>query len=371
MTLKRKFEHSSACSSPTITNFKDKLPPEVWIHIFRYLSSSREHIAACRRVCKDFKSWSSEFLIQRVIFAKRLDRIQRLWEVLEHPYFRECVTELVYDASAYEESLATDFENYEDACDEHSARTFVNHGAALEQQRYAQFYRRVCPDRPASGNIRDSEIQHEEGVHQGFCNYFRQWNEQDRLVDDGLGSDVVKESLLRLPNLRRIIFTDFRELARNGEDYNSLCKRTFGNTLEPLRLRFSYDVCHEFLLLVKMIAETPTTRIQSLSVGGHPYESSIDFCTTVERNAWRTYPPAYPSAISSELDDCYDGDDESTQRFFKNLRHLRLPICFAHWESPNVKSRMNDTIFGHFFAFLCAWIGPTFTLCFQSAAVQL
>ena len=348
VALKRKFDDSSACLSPTTSDFKEKLPPELWIHIFSYLSSCREHIATCRCVCKDFASWSSEFLIQRVTFAKRFDRIQRLWEVLEHPYFSRCVTEFVYDASTYDESLATDFEDYEAACDGHTGRIFANHAAFLEQERYAQFYRRVCPHRPASGNMRDSEFQHEKGVHAGFLDYFRQWNEQKRIIDDGLDSDTVKQALLRLPNLRRIVFTDFREMARNEEDYDLFCTRTFGNTLEPYGLYFSYDVCYEFLLLITMIAETSTTTIQSLSVGGHPYESTVDFCRSVKRNTSRTYPGTHPPAISSNLDACCVSDDEyAMQQVCGKLRYLRLPICFSNsllWADASLKTRLNGTV---------------------------
>ena len=107
-----------------MARFKPTLPPELWKEIFSYLLSCRKDIAACRSVSKEFREWSSEFLIRRVVFAKRLDAIEYLWKVLEHPEFREYVTELVYNASTYEESRATNFENYEDTCDTYSTRVF-------------------------------------------------------------------------------------------------------------------------------------------------------------------------------------------------------------------------------------------------------
>ena len=39
--------------------------------------------------------------IQQLI--KRFDTLQQPWQVLVHPYFHQHVTELVYDASVYEE----------------------------------------------------------------------------------------------------------------------------------------------------------------------------------------------------------------------------------------------------------------------------
>lgn len=233
------------------------LPREVLTHMFGHLSACRKDIAACRLVCRTFRAYCSEFLVSRAIFANRLDTIQRLWEVLEHPYFSQHVKELVYDASEYQESLATEFEEYEDACDQHCTRTFYDEQAMEELQTYAQFYHRVCRTRPWRSALDESKKWHTTGVHKGFHDYFRRWLTQKQIIEDGIDNDVLIEALKRLPRLQRIVFTDFRELAHEGEGYSTACKRLFGNTLEPCGLCLSYDIYRQFMLLVDFLAERP------------------------------------------------------------------------------------------------------------------
>ena len=61
------------------------------------------------------------------------------------------VTELVYDAIAYQESFATDFENYEIACDEYYIRSFYDNEATEKLEENVHFYCRVRPHRPWQG----------------------------------------------------------------------------------------------------------------------------------------------------------------------------------------------------------------------------
>jgi hypothetical protein len=329
------------------------LPPEIWKHILDHLSSRREDLAACRSVCKDFKALSSEFLFRRVTFAKRLDTIDRLWNILEHTELRTYVTELVYDASTYEESLATDFENYEEACSTHSARVFSDVEATMQVQKYAKFYRKICRDRPWRGAINESRKWYKTGIHKGFHDYFTKWLAQSQMIKDGLDSDVVTEALVRLPRLRRIAFTDYRDLAREGEGYAAVCGRIFGNTLEPLGISFSNDICREFMLLMYMIAETPQANIQSLLIGGHPYESLVDFWASNEPGRRNLLCSFDPPAMHYEPDH-YPGDVEWTQQVCRKLRQLRLPIRFqgdiGRFIASEADSGMGDSFVGKMLA---------------------
>lgn len=71
------------------------LPPELLDRIFYFLREHRKDVSSCRLVCKVFKECSSPYLITRVVFAKRLKEIERLQDVLDHPYFSKYVTELM------------------------------------------------------------------------------------------------------------------------------------------------------------------------------------------------------------------------------------------------------------------------------------
>lgn len=327
-----------------------QLPQETLTHIFSYLSDYRRDIAACRLVCRCFLACCSEFLIPRVTFAKRLDTLQRLWEVLEHPYFRRHVKELVYDASVYEESLVTDFEEYEDACDRLCSRSFHDDEAMKETQMYAEFYSRVCRTRPWRGVWE----RHTTGMHRGFLDYFRRWRAQNQIIDDGLDSEILIAGLERLPKLRRIVFTDFRELAREGEGYSAICERIFGNTLEPRGLSFSNDIFGEFMLLMDFIADRPQTDIRSLSIGGHPYESLVESWATVQGGPRHLHRPFDPPAMPDDPDRA-DVDNQSAQGVCANLRHLRLPISFKPKSLPHIirriDARIRDTYVGQILEF--------------------
>ena len=75
----------------------DSLPPELLIRVFDFLSYDRPHvdIANSRLVSKRFHALSSPFLITTAVIANRLDTLQKLRELLEHPYFSKHVTRLV------------------------------------------------------------------------------------------------------------------------------------------------------------------------------------------------------------------------------------------------------------------------------------
>jgi hypothetical protein len=173
------------------------------------------------------------------------------------------------------------------------------------------------------------------------------------MIEDGLDSDIVKEALVRLPKLRHIGFTDFRELAQEGEGYAAVCKRIFGNTLEPLGLSFSDDICREFMLLMDMIAETPQTNIQSLLIGGHPFESFVEFWASNGPGRRNLLCPFNPPAMHYEPDH-YPDDVESTQQVCRKLRQFRLPIRFQRDIIPfitsKIDSRMNHSFVGKLLA---------------------
>ncbi|KAK3669140.1 hypothetical protein LTR78_010980 [Recurvomyces mirabilis] len=94
------------------------LPSELLVRIFSYLSTPpSSDIAAYRLVNRAFEEQSSPFPPP----------------VLQHPYFRQYVEELVYDGSSYHETTATDWDQYVEDC-EHAPRDLKD-PAWVERQR--------------------------------------------------------------------------------------------------------------------------------------------------------------------------------------------------------------------------------------------
>jgi hypothetical protein len=52
-------------------------------------------------------------LINTVVIADRLDTLQKTREVLDHPYFSQHVTRLVWDASVYDRANADSLQTYQ------------------------------------------------------------------------------------------------------------------------------------------------------------------------------------------------------------------------------------------------------------------
>ena len=238
-------------------------------------------------------------------------------------------------------------------CDEHRTRSFYDNEAMEKLEEYVQFYRRVCPHRPWRGASNEFKKWHIRGMHRGFHDYFGRWMAQDQMDDDGLATDILKEALVCLPKLRRILFTDFRELAQEGEGYAAVCGRIFGNTLEPLGLSFSHDTCREFMLLMDMIAETPQTNIQSLLIGGHPFESFVDYWASNEPGRRKLLCPFDPPAMHYEPDH-YSDDVESTQQVCQKLRQLCFPIRFDRNIGPFLAFQFESGMSGSFVGKLLA-----------------
>ena len=181
-----------------------------------------------------------------------------------------CVT--VQQSSSVHSNEEDVMAELEDACDRLCPRAFYDDEAMNETRMYAQFYSRVCRTRPWTGVLDEFKERHTTGMHRGFYDYFRRWRTQTQMIEDGLDSDILIAALEILPRLRRIVFTDFRGLVRDGEGYSAVCERTFGNTLEPRGLSFSDDICRKFMLLMDL----------SPIVYGQTYEAcpSVDIYTS-------------------------------------------------------------------------------------------
>jgi len=222
-----------------------ELPPELWARVFSYLADRRTDVAACRLTCRAFYELSSPFLITRVVFAKRLETILRLCEVVEHPYFRQHVTELVYDASTYFDDRGNTFGEYLMTCQDIDHRTF--HADALDAGESAdecmwqliasKLLRGVDCAATRSHSMHDEDHRSATGLdcYVSFPKYRRRVNDQSRIERTSLPSRMMQR-VLALPKLRSVVFADYRALARDGETFDACCQRLFGNVLDPANL---------------------------------------------------------------------------------------------------------------------------------------
>jgi hypothetical protein len=150
---------------------EDVLPPELWSRIFHYLSNCRADIGRCRLVCRTLHAVGSEFLIPRVVLAKRSDSLQRVWDVLEHRVFRLHVTELVYDASSYLRTVATDCSAYARICERFSSRQFLRRGVEERIETFNQLSYRIFPPKDGSNSCDCHGTNEVLDVYSGYIEY--------------------------------------------------------------------------------------------------------------------------------------------------------------------------------------------------------
>ncbi|KAK6399462.1 hypothetical protein LTR81_025178, partial [Elasticomyces elasticus] len=338
------------------------LPPELIIHIFSYLPTApTSDIAACRLVNRSFKEHSSPFLLPCVVFARRLEVITKLREVLHHPYFRQHVKELVYDGSSYAEETATDWDQYVEDC-EHAPRDLED-AAWVERQRrdhmawngLASFGTRnfMTPspsdnglesnpvDGPyeAAAPVRDFNNALRLGCSHSFADYRQRYADQQHLRSEGIDRNILAAAFTELPNLRKLTYTDYRGLAYNGENYDACCRRQFGSTLEPQHAGISSPtttVGDRLLPLLQVLAEMSKVRLKCLAIGPHAFEYTSEDTTEL---ADPSHPqnPQYLDISGLELIPL--GPETRLFHMLNQLETLRLALCYSGYCSDEVGIR--------------------------------
>jgi hypothetical protein len=317
----------------------DSLPEELLTSVLTFLSYDRPHvdIANCRLVSRRFRALSSPYLISTVVIADRWDTLQKLKEVLEHPYFSKYVTRLVWDASFYETSVVESLYAYHLQCEEnpwqssairkyrtslqeaHAARIALLQ-SAVSQSRLAgpheNFDRRLDDDEqcdlsyPPGMPMRDL-------LRSGHDEYRRRFFAQLEIRRRGLSLRYLHSAFEMLPKLRHFEFSDFRALSRNGESMGELCERLFGETLSPDLLSDdqvsagsepwdNLDDCLRNLVKIN-------PQLESLSFGRS------------EHSAWDALQcSASPRMFIPDMHP--DDDEEQWRSLFGFIRHLSLPV---------------------------------------------
>ena len=123
------------------------------------------------------------------------------------------------------------------------------------------------------------------GCHRSLPDYNRMEKAQERIWAARLPQIICKDAIARLPSLKSVVFSDWRELARSGESYDECAFRLFGNTLAPCIPRSGdFKIISELHFVLHAVAANP--RIDSFSTGssllGNPTTMeeapSIDEC---------------------------------------------------------------------------------------------
>ena len=305
------------------------LPSEILDNIFSTLSHEQQTIATCRLVCSSFKELSSPYLITRVVFARRLKTLSKLREVVDHPYFHKYITELVYDASSYEQRIAN-WMTYVHACSQADQHLEDPEWLQRKNNDDAEFLALTRWDESYDADGSEDEVGaqftsrqedwYRMGCHKSFPDYGRLCDMQDRLDSSGFLSQLLVYVLKKLPALRIVRYSDFRGLARRKESYKQCCRRLFGNTLAPQHLNYIQPkFLHQFMALLEAIRSCPDSCIESIAVGPHCFEDNSLSSHSHDPRAVQHIP----IDLFTRMD---DREGSNLDRNFRRLRHLRLPL---------------------------------------------
>ncbi|KAF2166771.1 hypothetical protein M409DRAFT_22825 [Zasmidium cellare ATCC 36951] len=331
-----------------------RIPFEVWTSTFYCLSDRRVGIANCRLTCRAFNTASSQFLITRVVVAKRSESLQQTVDVLEHPFFRQHVTELVYDGTYYLFRRANNIHKYWRSRD---VPRKLRKGAPEFEETWTQLSGRVSKGMSALGSHYaryPSNLSLPLGYHSSFIEYSKRWLDQEHIRHRTLPLAVLQMCLSQLPKLRTVTYTDYLYLALGNEAYEALRTRLFGSVAPPRGIDLSCEKdMVEFLQMMRIIRDTPGAQIQNLGIGSIRSKSLAIVpepgASPSNQNFW-SYPMHFgvpcvflpyteeDEALRNLADDDGDPIDDdiaptakslakelNTLTSHKNLKHLRMP----------------------------------------------
>ncbi|OQN96688.1 hypothetical protein B0A48_17328 [Cryoendolithus antarcticus] len=362
---------SSAKSPTTICDF----PPQLLSRIFQILGKDyQSHISACRLVSKasGFHALSSPYLITEIVLAHRLCELAKAQEMLDYPYFRQHVTNVVYDASSINAHHPSDegvrtWELPDDYAEQYEAtisraardRPSLRDSEAVRQRTPELEMWRIADPQPVlampvldayrsvgmgykltreQAELVEQDNHEDASMAARFCfrasefegakrasasrslaEYKRLSFPEWRIERHGLVMKLLRGILKEAPKVANLVFTDFRGLARNGESYDGLCSRLFGLSLEPARLDARCLVTDGWLELSAALqaAHDTRARLKCVSIGDNIFEP-IGFGLDVD--GLRRRPGCVPAYLLDVVPGWLDLAHGLQQRY--------LPIAF-------------------------------------------
>lgn len=339
-----------AMATVSILSPIETLPPELLTRVFDFLSCDRPHvdIANSRLVCRRFYALSSPFLIDTVVIADRQDTLDRLQEVLDHPYFSKHVTRLVWDASRYVHGPAEALPMYQRECEKSPWRSStITAYCALHGKDVAE----LALLQDAVSVVRPGRRQHqaaraalakfvddiEGGIDSGrrskikelfeiaFHEYRRRFNAQLEIVALNLASKALHAVFDKLPKLRHVFYTDFRALARSGESLRGLCDRLFGQILSPELMPDDEQGFHDhqesgddLKAFIRILANVSLSRLTSLSFGRG------------DNSSWDAPALGYYTSPRMVIPGLLTDETEQTRSLLRSILHLSLPVEISY-----------------------------------------
>jgi hypothetical protein len=116
-----------------------------------------------------------------------------------------------------------------------------------------------CFERVAKSNVQSGSA-YRLGCHTTFGCYVQRQVDQQWIRNERIDLNILAAAFDQFPRLRDIAFTDYRGLAREGESYDTCCRRLFGRSLEPQHAGVSGQATpssDSLFSLLKLVAEVP------------------------------------------------------------------------------------------------------------------
>jgi hypothetical protein len=265
---------------------------------------------------------------------------------MDHDFFSKHVTHVVWDVSQFQRELAYNIREYGDVwmASPGSWNTpELQKSWRQDRVSLAKMLRYEPREEPGplpgdeclewadevSQFSDEDDYEHARNIV-GFADYHHRYNIQRCIRDRKLIWRYFLFATNRLPNLRHIEYTDSRVLSLQGESYQDLCQRLFGQTLHPQHLCHNsveteraeqddaakyhgWESLDRFLKYVSTMEWKP----ESLSTG----RNNFDLPELDRRDIWDYGRPVN----SPELDLIKPLTSESSQ-WFASLKALHLPI---------------------------------------------
>jgi hypothetical protein len=278
-----------------------ELPQELADRIFDFGSGRRSlGFSNYRLVAQQWHAKSSPRLVTTAVIAARPKTLNKIQQLMNHPYFNKHVTHLIWDASEYyativevgsmyseifigSEHLETytvsrggeDLSNMDRRVAKIEDQSTVGGSAAMRWNVLQQSGRNIFPpiDKsivtdllPSNKFDINKNSVYMVGCSQGKKRYATHLKAQQIIQAKELTHVWFREALESFPSLQHMTVSDFRTLAYPEETYIALCRRLFGDVICP-----EFAECHIPEQFFDIYRSPLRGGWRSFSMGHHPF----------------------------------------------------------------------------------------------------
>ncbi|KAH8646120.1 hypothetical protein BX600DRAFT_157062 [Xylariales sp. PMI_506] len=257
-----------------------QLPEEILLRIFSYIrqdwneqvptappffwfganADDLDTIKSIRLTCQCFCRISSQFLLEQVNVSLSLESVARLEEIARHIGIRSGVQAVRFSVSSYSARLAGDLQCFtkfasdklqgiSGMAEAHVSGEFFtySHGEKKTWKRVLKTSNRTRRSLDAIGTRKEDKgdaqtLQDIHAIKQGFEQYKRRYEEQNRILKDGTFFSRVSLAIAAMPNVRWILLKDGRPHMHQNADANAeLLENTAKFVRETLLHPFTWE----------------------------------------------------------------------------------------------------------------------------------